>query len=228
MNTNILQLIEQLEIELSLIKNDIKANAMSKYMKGKFSYYGISSPERREIQQNWFSKLKQLSNEEKRDLIRELWLKEEREFQYVAIDFLKKWKKSDWKETDLAELEWLITQKSWWDTVDLLASNMLGTYFQCFPNHLEETILDWSNSNNIWLQRSCLLFQLKYKNELDFTLLKKLILLFQPNKEFFIQKAIGWSLRSYSIFEPKHVRDFVEEAKLEGLAKREALRRIIK
>lgn len=228
MNTNILQLIEELELELSLIKNDIKANAMSKYMKGKFTYYGISSPQRREIQKNWFSKLKQLSNEEKRDLIRELWLKEEREFQYVAIDFLKKWKKSDWKENDLAELEWLITQKPWWDTVDLLASNMLGIYFKSFPNQLEETIIDWSNSNNIWLQRSCLLFQLKYKNELDFTLLKKLILQFQPNKEFFIQKAIGWILRTYSVVEPKRVIDFIEQSKLDGLAKREALRRMIK
>lgn len=228
MNTNILQLIEELELELSLIKNDIKANAMSKYMKGKFTYYGISSPQRREIQKNWFSKLKQLSNEEKRDLIRELWLKEEREFQYVAIDFLKKWKKSDWRESDLAELEWLITQKPWWDTVDLLASNMLGIYFKSFPNQLEETIIDWSNSNNIWLQRSCLLFQLKYKNELDFTLLKKLILQFQPNKEFFIQKAIGWILRTYSAVEPKQVMDFIEQSKLDGLAKREALRRMIK
>ena len=40
--------------------------------------------------------------------------------------------------------------------------------------------------------------------------------------EFFIQKAIGWSLRQYSKFNPEAVREFVIEINLQGLAKREA------
>jgi 3-methyladenine DNA glycosylase AlkD len=40
-------------------------------------------------------------------------------------------------------------------------------------------------------------------------------------KEFFIQKAIGWSLRQYSKFNPDGVRDFIEEINLQGLARRE-------
>jgi 3-methyladenine DNA glycosylase AlkD len=69
-------------------------------------------------------------------------------------------------------------------------------------------------------------FQLKYKKEVDFELLKSLIVQFQPNKEFFIQKAIGWSLRQYSKFSPDEVRDFVTEIKLTGLAYREATKYI--
>ena len=76
----------------------------------------------------------------------------------------------------------------------------------------------------MWLNRTCIIFQLKYKDDVDFELLKDLIRQFQPNKEFFIQKAIGWSLRQYSKFNPVAVRDFVDEIELEGLAKREAIK----
>jgi 3-methyladenine DNA glycosylase AlkD len=87
-------------------------------------------------------------------------------------------------------------------------------------------IEEWRFSDNLWLQRSCLIFQLKYKEKVNFTLLKSLIIQFQMDKEFFIQKAIGWSLRQYSKSEPEAVRKFVEEIQLKGLAKREAIKYI--
>ena len=70
--------------------------------------------------------------------------------------------------------------------------------------------------------RSCLIFQLKCIKDVDFELLTSLIRKFQSNNEFFIQKAIGWSLRQYSKYNPQAVRDFMAENKLSGLAKREA------
>jgi 3-methyladenine DNA glycosylase AlkD len=73
----------------------------------------------------------------------------------------------------------------------------------------------------MWLNRSCLIFQLKYGNAVDFDLLKALITQYQPVKEFFIQKAIGWSLRQYSKFNPDAVRVFIDDIKLQGLAKKE-------
>jgi 3-methyladenine DNA glycosylase AlkD len=98
----------------------------------------------------------------------------------------------------------------------------LGKLAKKFPEIAEEFLEEWRNESNFWLNRCCLIFQLKFKHEVDFKLLKGLILQFQPNKAFFIQKAIGWSLRQYSKFAPDEVRDFVREAALEGLAKREA------
>ena len=83
-------------------------------------------------------------------------------------------------------------------------------------------IEEWRHEDNLWLNRSCLIFQLKYKDATDFELLKDLIRQYQGNSEFFIQKAIGWSLRQYSKFNPDAVRAFVDEIGLEGLAKREA------
>jgi 3-methyladenine DNA glycosylase AlkD len=78
-----------------------------------------------------------------------------------------------------------------------------------------------NGTSNIWLMRSCLIFQLKYKSEVDFELSSTLICKFQSNNEFFTQKAIGWSLRQYSKYNQEAVQYFFAENNLSGLATRE-------
>ena len=217
---NVTDLINVLEQKFEQNKNPEIALKSEKYLKNQFKFYGLLSPARREIQKDWFLLL-QNNVFNHWDLIHELWKKEQREFQYVAIDWLHSWKKNQIQISDISEIELLISSNSWWDTVDLLASNFLGNYFKNFPEQIPMIIERWSNSENIWLKRSCLLFQLKYKNDVDFKLLKKLIVDFQNINEFFIQKAIGWSLRQYSKFNQIAVKDFIEEINLKGLARRE-------
>jgi 3-methyladenine DNA glycosylase AlkD len=76
----------------------------------------------------------------------------------------------------------------------------------------------------MWLQRTCLLFQLKYRKHTDVDLLVGFIMLLRNSKEFFIRKAIGWSLREYSKTNPEFVISFVEKNQLSGLSEREALK----
>lgn len=200
---------------------------MSKYMKDRFLFYGIKAEDRKRIQKVWFSQLpKVLSFEQRWEILVELWEKDQREYQYVAIDWLNSWKKEWIQPEDIKQLRWLIENKTWWDSVDAIASNYLGKFAKKFPDSAIEFVEDWRNESNFWINRSCLIFQLKYKNEVDFELLKSLIVQYHPNKEFFIQKAIGWSLRQYSKFAPDEVRDFVTEIKLTGLAYREATKYI--
>lgn len=213
--------IDELTAALAPKKNGADAAAMSKYMKGHFPYLGIKSPARKEIQQKWIASLPKTSIN-RWDLVYLLWEKDEREYQYIAMDYLNRMPKKDYKVDDHKKLEELLTTKSWWDSVDTLASNAVGTYFQRFPEQIDPIITRWRNSDNMWLNRTCLIFQLKYKNDVDFDLLKSLIVQYKDVKEFFIQKAIGWSLRQYSKFNPDDVRAFVEEIGLTGLAKREA------
>lgn len=87
---------------------------------------------------------------------------------------------------------------------------------------------EWIASENMWLQRLALLFQLKYKDEVDTQLLQYVINELLGSKEFFINKAIGWSLRQYSKFNPDWVVEFVAKTPLENLSKREALKIINK
>lgn len=218
---NIRSIIESLEISFEQAADPVKAEKMRVYMKDHFPFYGISAPDRKAIQAHWFALVK-THQPDFWSLIRELWEKNEREYQMVAVDLLKKRPKKEYSAGDWAELEWVLTQKSWWDTVDLVASNSLGIYLQKFPENRAELIQSWRESDNFWLNRSCLIFQLKYGSKTDFELLTDLIDSFKWNTEFFIQKAIGWSLRQHSKTDVDAVRNYLKTSELTGLALREA------
>lgn len=201
------------------------ADKMATYMRHKFEYFGLKADERKTIQKEFFSKMNnQYDHEERWDVVRELWEKPQRELLYFAMDWAKSFKRKTFKKEDIVEIHFLLTNGSWWDSVDILASNLLGDYNLQFPENQSIWLDDWRESENFWLRRSCIIHQLKYKNKVDFELLKSLIKENLHDKEFFIQKAIGWSLRQYGKFQPELVKAFVEEEKIEGLAKREALK----
>ncbi len=207
-------------------RNETMALKMKRYMKNKFTYYGIQQPLRKSIWKSFKheyplpSDLFSINN-----VVETLWNLEEREFQMVALDLLYESRKS-WDEKQVFLLEKLIVSKSWWDTVDMLSSKMVGYYFQKFPKHIHSVVSNWNGNSNMWLNRSAILFQLKYKNETDFNLLKQIILNHSDSKEFFIQKAIGWSLREYAKSEPDTVLKFVQTHQLATLSKREALKHL--
>lgn len=205
--------------------NPENAGAMKKYMKDHFEYYGIKSPIRKEISKEFLKKENLPSKSELFPFIEELWEAEHRELQYLAMEILKKYKKK-WERGDHDFLEYLITTKSWWDTIDLTAAHFVGSYFQMFPDLIDPVTEKWMMSDNIWLQRSCILYQLSYKEKTDTDRLLKFIIQIKHNKEFFIQKAIGWSLREYAKRNPEWVVEKVEELELVGLAKREALKNL--
>lgn len=215
------QLMDLLDGEMNKHANPDKAESMEKYLKNQFACLGIKTPVRNEIQKGWFKKVKN-SDVNHWDLVYNLWAQEHREYLYIAIDHLKKTSSKLIEKEDDQLLEEIITTKSWWDTVDLIASNYVGKYFLKFPEQIEPVIGRWRKSDNMWLNRTCLIFQLKYKEKLDFELLTGLIEEFKWNQEFFIQKAIGWSLRQHSKLAPEAVRNYLVESELKGLALREA------
>lgn len=213
--------VQELAVLYKAAADSKKSLAMSKYMKGLFVFHGIPSPKRKDIQKEWYNSINKNGNVEIRTLILELWNQNEREFHYAAIDVLIRQPKKFIQAADSELMEYLITKHTWWDSVDLIASHYVGNYCHQFPIEGAKLIEKWRKSDNIWLNRSCLLYQLKYKKETDFEMLRSLIEQYQRKKEFFIQKAIGWSLREYSKTNPTAVKAFIEKINLQGLAKRE-------
>lgn len=221
--------IAQLTSELELQQDRTKAPGMEAYMKGLFHFYGVSSVPRKLIYKKWKSKIDPtLTQKYNWELIRELWDMDQREYQYIAIDWMNSWPVSGYREEDIEELRFLISNISWWDTVDLIASNYLGKFALKFPKIMDEVIMDWQHEKSIWLHRSCLIYQLKHKYTTNLERLSYLIGVYKSNKTFFIQKAIGWSLREVSKWNPEWVKSIVEDKVLEGLAKREAMKYIAK
>ncbi|BCB06021.1 DNA alkylation repair protein [Bacillus sp. KH172YL63] len=197
--------------------------AMSAYLKDQFQFFGIKSPERKELLKVFLKEHGKPSIEECPSIVRDLWAQPERECQYVALALLDKQARYLTKE-HLPLLEEMIVTKSWWDTIDHIASNHVGKIYQSEEDdaYLEK----WIHSGNMWLNRTAILHQLKYKGNTDKDRLFRYILMHNKSKEFFIQKAIGWVLREYSKTDPESVKHFIETEELAPLSKREGLKHL--
>lgn len=201
-------------------KNEEKAYKMKVYMRNQFEFLGIDSVSRKRIQKKYFNDIEKI-DEINKVWVLQLWSYNGREFQYFAIDYLIKYKKKLIKE-DINFLETLILTKSWWDTVDLIASNLIGRLCLEYPELIEDKILHWCKSDNIWLRRTAILFQLKYKDKTNEEILEHILKENISSNEFFIKKSIGWALREYSKTNANFVRDFLKNYNVSKLTLREA------
>ena len=203
----------------------IQAVPMKKYMRDQFEYLGIKTPRNVALQKEFFEEhgFPQLSELE--PVLRDLWSLPQREFQYVAVGLLGRFNK-EISSKFIKTIEYMLITKSWWDTVDSIAGGTVGIHFRRFPDVREKYLAKWRASNNFWLRRVTILFQLNYKKETDFDLLCEIIRENLDSKEFFINKAIGWSLRQYARIDPKAVTKFVKTTPLHPLSRREAMKHL--
>lgn len=158
-------------------------------------------------------------------MARSAFAQPERELHYAAVDLLVKHARKLTPE-QLPLLEKLITTKSWWDTVDALAVHAVGEVFKRHPAHIASWNERWIESDDLWLTRTAILFQNRWKDATDQALLFANIDRHAAHTDFFIRKAIGWALREYGKTDPGAVLDFVRGRKLSPLSEREALRNL--
>ncbi|MCL2677727.1 MAG: DNA alkylation repair protein [Clostridiales bacterium] len=193
-----------------------QAAGMSAYMRDQFPFLGIPAPQRRRLCRSFLKAQKAVDWE----FIFKCWELPEREFQYLAADCLVKLK-ARLSAEDVPHLRRLIITKSWWDTVDAL-DMIVGEIALRHPQ-VNETLLQWSVDENIWLRRAAIDHQLARREKTDAALLERILLNNLGSDEFFINKAIGWSLREYSKTDPGWVRDFMagHKEKMAPLSMRE-------
>jgi 3-methyladenine DNA glycosylase AlkD len=195
--------------------NPYTAAGAKAYMRNLSEYYGLTSPLRRKLTKEFIAKSGYPPYEQLEEMVHYTWQQPQREWQYVALEIVEKFViKADQSLLDLAE--WMITNKSWWD--------IAGALFKRYPEIKMQYIEKWMQSGNLWLQRSCLLHQLCDNKTADRALLFNLCERMADHPDFFIRKAIGWSLRQYSKTFPEAVIDFVSSHKLSNLSRKEALK----
>ena len=201
-------------------RNELLAESMSKYMQDKFRFLGVRGTTRTEIYKKYFPDTRKTKIIDW-DFVESCWNKEEREFQYVVVYYLKAMQKF-LKREDISKLKYLIVTKSWWDTVDLLAK-VIGSLVIRIEGY-DKIMLEWSKDSNIWLRRVAILYQLSLKDKVDEIILDKVLVNNLSDSEFFINKAIGWALRDYSKYNPEWVREFIKKNKdnMANLSIREA------
>lgn len=208
-------------------RDDEKAVPMKAYLKDLFDCYGIATKERRSMYLPVIKHYLDASREEFEKYIRELYASPMRDMHQAAIHYAELYIKKHTDKAHISTIEYLIVHNSWWDTVDMVASHTLGIYLDKFPEETKKVTDRFEASGNMWLIRSCILFQLKYKQKTNKELLFGFCERHRHSNEFFIQKAIGWALREYGKTNPDNVLKFVKSTQLKPLSKKEALRIIL-
>lgn len=219
--------IEELEEIFEKHADKEKAIQMGKYMRNKFDFFGLHAKQRRKLSRHLQKTDNRPPHSQLGQVIIKLWSKDKRELHYFAMELFERFK-ADFRIGDIKLMVYMIENKSWWDTVDFISKKLVGKYFKTYPQFKAEFNNKWIKSNSIWLQRTALLFQLAYKEETDSELLFKNIKKLKDIDEFFIQKAIGWSLREYSRTDPEKVDNFIKNNELSSLSTREGMKVIKK
>jgi 3-methyladenine DNA glycosylase AlkD len=160
-------------------KNEENAEKQAAYLRHQFEFIGLKTPERRLLAKD-FLKEKKADKQIDWELVFEFWNLPEREFQYLALDYLhqmKKWLIFD----DMEKIKKLTVSKSWWDTVDaldelighlLLTGRKQATEDDSTAYEQVKTLVkEWAQAENFWLRRIAIDCQLSFKNQTDLELL---------------------------------------------------------
>ncbi|GAA4928819.1 DNA alkylation repair protein [Streptomyces coeruleoprunus] len=196
------------------------------YMKGVAPFLGIPTPERRTLSRAVLEGLPRPDEADCTAIALRCWRLPEREYQYFAVDYLRRHVRRC-TSAFLPVTRHLVTTVPWWDTVDLLAAHVVGGLVAADPA-LRTEMDAWAASDDIWLVRAALLHQLGHKDATDTARLFRYCLNRADDADFFVRKAIGWSLRAYARTDPDAVRGFVDahRDRLSPLSVREALKHL--
>ena len=210
--------IDAIVLALRDVADPARRAPMAAYMRDQFEFLGIGTPARRAATKQLYKQMKSHSADELILKARALWDCAEREYQYAAIDLLA----MHANKLDVGHLPFLlelVQSKSWWDTVDAIAS-VVGKVLRPQHDGMDQAIAH----ENMWVRRIGLLHQLGWGDQTDRNRLFSYALMLAHEKEFFIQKAIGWALRDYARHAPQAVWEFTsaEKGRLSPLSYREA------
>jgi 3-methyladenine DNA glycosylase AlkD len=203
-----------------------RAELMSAYLRNQFPFLGIGAKDRRAATRPTLVAAKTASTDELIAFAAACWEEPEREFAYVACDVLRT-QAPRLEPRHLDAVRSLLTARSWWDTIDPLATRTVGTMVRTNPE-LVGTMDRWVHSDDFWLARTAILHQLLFGEATDAQRLLSYCEARAGDDEFFIRKAIGWALRQYARVDPAAVRTFVvaHDGELSSLTKREALKHL--
>ncbi|MHA2030913.1 MAG: DNA alkylation repair protein [Candidatus Kariarchaeaceae archaeon] len=201
---------------LEPLRDNIKSRQMEEYLKGKQTFLGVQTPKRKEFYKEFKKTLGKslkasITKADLEAVISILWSRKDREYRYVALFLLEYF---DIITLDsLPLLRDLIVSGDWWDITDGIARNYVGDLLRSNKEVMTKELKLWIHDKNLWIRRSAILAQLKFKENTDEELLEYCITKAMHEKEFFIQKAIGWILREYSKTNKQYVAEFIEKYK---------------
>jgi 3-methyladenine DNA glycosylase AlkD len=220
------EIMQRLDTAYEQAQDPQRAAPMAAYMRHQFPFLGIPGPSQKLISRQVMAGLDRPTQADLTAVALACWQRPQREFQYFACTLLRRHARFC-SEDFLPTVEHLIITRSWWDTVDTLASHVAGPLVRRHPGATSVTD-EWLTSDNIWLIRAALLHQLTFKEDTDAVRLFRYCTVQAGHPDFFVRKAIGWALREYGRTNPAAVRGYVtsHQSRLAALTVREALKNL--
>ena len=208
-----------------------RAAGAQAYMKSEMPFVGVTVPAMRKACKAVFQEHPLPTAASWRKQVLSLWRNAEfREERYAAIELTGFKAYREFQTLDaLPMYEEMIVTGAWWDYVDAIAVHRVGEYLlRDFPRQMKRELRKWSRGNDMWKRRASIISQVTFKLDTDLDLLYDCIEPSLASKEFFLRKAIGWSLRQYAWVNAAEVKRYVRahEGELSSLSKREALKNL--
>ncbi len=218
------EVLARLQQVYAAARDPQRAVQMTAYMRDQFPFLGIPAPAQRTLARQVLAGLGRPAEADLRAVALGCWALPEREYQYFACDWLRR-HAGVCSAAFIDVARRLIVTKPWWDTVDALAAHLVGPLVAAHPA-LVSTMDLWSKEDNMWLVRTAILHQLRYRESTDVDRLFWYCARQADHPDFFIRKAIGWALREYAKHDMPWVVAYVGRlgGRLSPLSRREALK----
>lgn len=214
-----------------LIKRRDKTHAAfhKNYHKSTKDFYGLKNAALVEAFGTIFPKKEPLEKDEAIALALELWSSNWFEEQGAGLMLLERCAK-ELTSKDLPILKKITEECEGWAMLDYLATRHLGTLAMNYPDEVYPKVRKWTKSKHLWTRRASILIHImparkkQLRAEFAIPTFEELL----HEKEFFIRKAIGWTLREIGKHYPDLIFEFLREHKEEasGLTLREGGRNL--
>jgi len=204
------ELARYVTAQLKRLADPAKAPAMAAYMKTTQPFFGVPTPIRTAMLKQMGDRFAPTDQKTYARSVMALWELPHREERYCAIAFARRYGQFI-MPVSLPLYERMIREGAWWDFVDEIAVNLVGTVYGNYRAQARPVIERWIDDDDMWIRRTAILAHLKHKKETDAAQLFEHCLKRAHEQEFFIRKAIGWALREYSKTDPRVVRAFLRK-----------------
>lgn len=218
--------LERLTLLYPTAADPVHARSAAAYTQHVAPFLGIPTPRRRALSRTVLEGTARPGETDCAAIALRCWALPEREYHYFAADYLRR-HVARCSSGFVPVLRHLLTTEPWWDTVDTLAAHVAGPMVAADPD-LRRTMDEWIEDDDLWIVRTALLHQLRFKEATDARRLFAYCLRRADHPDFFVRKAIGWCLREYAKTDPRAVRGFVDHARgrLSPLSVREATKHL--
>ena len=194
------------------VKNNVR---WQKYINTKHITLGIETAKQRKLAKQGYPELNQLAFDEQLEVLTALIKQSDiLEVKNQCIMFLDQHKKKK-----LNHKHWLVI-KEWVKYIDNWAhsDSLSSIYTIMLQNHLDliyPQLQQWNKSKNLWERRQSLVCLFYYsrtrKQFLSFEQCIVLITNLLDDKEYYVQKGLGWALREASNVYYEYTFDFIQQ-----------------